>query len=220
MSASQGFKQVFMAGAVGAAALGCYLVSLSVASTRADLESVERKILLAQRDIRTLETEVGTRGRLAQLERWNVKFIRLSAPQADQFVEGAFQLATLTKPDAKPVIGAPVVLASAPAPEAPTAPVLTGDADDPAAATRPTLAAGDLMHTASLKTAPAKPAPRSVTLPVTPSVAKPKVATTPVKTASVKPAATKTAKSVGADPLAPLPNASAKAKAPAAKSKE
>ena len=216
MSASQGFKQVFMAGAVGAAALGCYLVSLSVASTRADLESVERKILLAQRDIRTLETEVGTRGRLAQLERWNVKFIRLSAPQADQFVEGAFQLATLTKPDAKPVIGAPVVLASAPAPETSSVPVLTGDADTPASTVRPARATGDLMHTASLKTTPAKPAQRIVDLPA----AKAKVPTAPVKTASAKVSAPKTAKTVSADPLAPLPNASAKAKAPTAKSKE
>ncbi len=215
MSASQGFKQVFMAGAVGAAALGCYLVSLSVASTRAELESTESKILLAQRDIRTLETEVGTRGRLAQLERWNARFIRLSAPQADQFVEGTFQLATLAKPEQKSPIDAPVVLASAPAPER-QAPVLTGDADvtDSGQPARHGVAAADMMHVASLKVEPARPAPRAVTLDIAPP-AKAKAAK-----ATTKPAAAKPAKTASADPLAPLPSASAKAKANAAKSKE
>jgi hypothetical protein len=219
MSASQGFKQVFMAGVVGAAALGCYLVSLSVASTRAELESVEGKILLAQRDIRTLETEVGTRGRLAQLERWNTRFIRLSAPQADQFVEGAFQLATLAKPEPKSPIDAPVVLASAPAPS--VKPVLSGDADvddtGPPVA-RPSLAAGDMMHTASLKVEPVRRAPVAVSLP---PVAAPKSKAPAVATrSSAGPTATKPAKSASADPLAPLPTGAAKAKATQAKSKE
>ena len=78
---ARGFGSVFMVGAVAGAALGFYLVSLRVASERAALENVENKIALAQRDIRLLQTEIGTRGRLAQLERWNVKFIRLSAPK-------------------------------------------------------------------------------------------------------------------------------------------
>ena len=81
---ARGFKSVFMVGAIAGAALGCYLISLNVASERAALESVENRIALAQRDIRLLETEIGTRGRLAQLERWNVRVIRLSAPTADQ----------------------------------------------------------------------------------------------------------------------------------------
>ena len=86
---ARGFGSVLWAGAVAGAALGFYLVSLNVASERAELENVETRIALAQRDIRLLQTEIGTRGRLAQLERWNVKFIRLSAPTADQFVERA-----------------------------------------------------------------------------------------------------------------------------------
>ena len=57
---AQGFKSVFMVGAIAGAALGCYLVSLRVASERAALESVENKIVLAQRDIRLLQTEIGT----------------------------------------------------------------------------------------------------------------------------------------------------------------
>ena len=51
---AQGFRSVFMAGAVASAALGCYLVSLRVASERAALEGVENKIVLSQRDIRLL----------------------------------------------------------------------------------------------------------------------------------------------------------------------
>ena len=74
----------------------CYLVSLRVASERAALEDVETEIVLAQRDIRLLQTEIGTRGRLAQLERWNVKVLALSAPSADQFVADGFTLARLT----------------------------------------------------------------------------------------------------------------------------
>ena len=87
------FRSVFMVGGVAAAALSCYLVSLRVASERAALESVETEIVLAQRDIRLLQTEIGTRGRLAQLERWNVRVLALSAPSAEQFLQGGFELA-------------------------------------------------------------------------------------------------------------------------------
>src|SRR6185503_7767205 len=96
--------------------LGCYLVSLRVASERAALDNVETRIVLAQRDLRVLQTEIGTRGRLAQLERWNVKVLALSAPAADQFLGGSFELARLTQPERKVDFQAPVVLASAPAP--------------------------------------------------------------------------------------------------------
>ncbi len=95
MSAARSFRSVFMVASCAGAALGCYLVSLRVASERAALEEVETRIVLAQRDIRLLQTEIGTRGRLAQLERWNVKVLALSAPSADQFLEGGFQLARL-----------------------------------------------------------------------------------------------------------------------------
>ena len=37
---AHGFKSVYMVGAIATAALGCYLVSLRVASERAALESV------------------------------------------------------------------------------------------------------------------------------------------------------------------------------------
>ena len=210
----RGFGSVYMVGAIAATALSCYMVSLRVASERASLEGVENKIVLAQRDIRLLTTEIGTRGRLAQLERWNVRVIKLSAPSADQFVDGAFQLATLAKPETRSTVEAPVVLAAAPMPQAPREPVVTSDggvATSPA----PSRPLGEMMHIASYK----KPEP-SV------SVRVPEPAKTPAKAPSVAPksvakgpgvvasraAATKPVKTAMADPLSPLSAGASKAK--------
>lgn len=147
---AHGFRSLFMAASVAGAALGCYLVSLKVASERAKLELVEERIVTTQRDIRLLQTEIGTRGRLAQLERWNANFIRLSAPNADQFLEGGFQLASMVRPAPKPVIDAPVVYASAPSDQGVTRKPFTSDGEnsDPTAARRAG-SAEDLMHVAS-----------------------------------------------------------------------
>ena len=144
------FRSLFMVASCAGAALGCYLVSLRVASERASLEDVEGRIVLAQRDMRVLQTEIGTRGRLAQLERWNVKVLALSAPQADQFVAGSFELAKLAQPEHKVDFHAPVVLASAPAPEPKKAPIGQVEIDDAGAPTG--VAPGALIHQASLKT--------------------------------------------------------------------
>ena len=45
------------------------------------------------RDIRTLQTEVGTRGRIPQLEQWNEDVLALAAPAAGQFVAANVSLA-------------------------------------------------------------------------------------------------------------------------------
>lgn len=124
------FGSLFMVASCAGAALGCYLVSLHVASERAALEDVETKIVLAQRDLRTIQTEIGTRARLAQLERWNAKVLALSAPSADQFLSGSFELARLTQPEHKVEFDAPVVLASAPAPQPRPAPIGEEASDD------------------------------------------------------------------------------------------
>jgi hypothetical protein len=208
-----GFKSVFMVGAIASAALGCYLVSLRVASERAALESVENKIVLAQRDIRLLNTEIGTRGRLAQLERWNVKVIRLSAPSADQFVESSFQLATLVKPEARPAVEAPLVYASAPAPVR-REPVIAND-DGSDAAPRASRPLGDMMHVAGYTKPEPKPA-APIAKSVAKADAKPVVAATLAKP---KPAATKPTKTTTADPLGPLSSGRAKAKSDGATAK-
>ena len=208
---ARGFGSLISAGAVAGAALGFYLVSLRVASERAALEGVETEIAMAQRDIRLLNTELGTRGRLAQLERWNVRFIRLSAPTADQFVDGGFQLATLVKPQARPVLDAPVILASAPLPS--TAPQRPGgDEDGAASASQPV---SEMVHVASYTTSQPSTLPRTVVTPPRPATATVRSALVPVikKTPATKPVKTATA-----DPLAALslPRPKAKGEQPAA----
>jgi hypothetical protein len=148
---SRSFRSVFMVASCATAALGCYLVSLRVASERAQLENVEAKIVMAQRDMRVLQTEIGTRGRLSQLERWNAGAFALSAPGADQILKGSFELARLARPERQVDFKAPVYLASAPAPEkAPMAQADTGDMSSAAAAAAAPPSA--LLHQASLKT--------------------------------------------------------------------
>ena len=209
------FHSIGMAAGIAAAALGCYMVSLRVAGERATLEQVETRIVLAKRDIRLLQTEVGTRGRLAQLEKWNVKVLALSAPEANQFLAGSFQLATLVRPRDRMVDpSAPMVLASAPQPQRQAVPVQSDGG---------TARPSDLMHVASYKAPEAvrqpAPAPKKVVdkpvvkvaakvvraAPVVKEAAK-VVRATPVIAAS-KPSAK------GVDPLAPEPDRPALAKA-------
>ena len=69
------------------------MLSLNVAAERAELARIERQIVHAKQDIRTLQTELGTRGRLEQLEQWNAEVLALSAPSAAQFLESEVVLA-------------------------------------------------------------------------------------------------------------------------------
>jgi hypothetical protein len=83
----------------------------------------------------------------------------LSAPAADQFLRGSFELARLTQPEHKVDFQAPVVLASAPAPEPVKPPIGEAGTDDAGVPTQ--VASNALLHQASLKTetreVPAKP---------------------------------------------------------------
>jgi hypothetical protein len=201
-----------MVASCAGAALGCYLISLRVASERAALEDVETQIVVAQRDLRVLQTEIGTRGRLAQLERWNARVLALSAPSADQFLAGSFELARLARPQHKVDFVAPVVLASAPAPKFQAPIGETGAADSGASAPTP----GSLLHEASLKfetrEVPAKPVitgPKPTELK---STERPAAAAKPVQKKSVdKPGlaaaqpVTRPVRVAKADPLAPFP---------------
>jgi hypothetical protein len=208
------FHSVFMASAVAGAALGCYLVSLRVASERAALEDVEASIVQTQTDIRLLQTEVGTRSRLTQLERWNARALDLSAPAASQILGDKFQLASLVRPERKPEVEAPVVLATAPAPP-PNQPLSQDNDPDVAAAAPP-----ELLHAASLKleqrdTSAQKPA-ASVTVKAEQPKAQPakalaaadkaakKKSGEKVTEAETKPM-TRPVRTAKVDPLAPLP---------------
>lgn len=184
---SRSFRSVFMVASCAGAALGCYLVSLRVASERAALEDVETRIVLAQRDVRMLQTEIGTRGRLSQLERWNAGAFALSAPSADQFLKGSFELARMAQPEKKVEFQAPVVLASAPAPakQPPLGHPQALDGDT-SVAPAPHMAAGSLLHEASLKTETREvPARTVVALPRTTAESTDKSATA-AKPASIK----------------------------------
>jgi hypothetical protein len=119
---TRGFKPVGWVAAVGAAALGCYMLSLRVASERADLTSLERRIVETRQQIRALQTELGTRGRLQQLERWNDEVLALSAPGSGQFLASETQLARFTASPAPVLDGAAEVRMAAAAPVAPAAP--------------------------------------------------------------------------------------------------
>ena len=211
---SRSFRSVGWVATIAGTALSCYLVSLRVASERAALEDVETEIVLAQRDIRVLQTEIGTRGRLAQLERWNVKVLALSAPSADQFVEGGFALAALAQPERKVDMDAPVVLASAPVSNEPAAKMIEADYR-PAEAQQPSLQASAMMQQASLKRA-TRPEPIQAVESPTPKAAiqpAPKPVKAVAKGATTKPA-TNSAKAATGDPLAPLPTAKPLAKEP------
>ncbi|HYN45996.1 MAG TPA: hypothetical protein VES64_04825, partial [Allosphingosinicella sp.] len=90
---ARSFRPVGWVAAVGAAALGCYMLSLRVAAERADLGRLDARIVAASQSIRSLQTELGTRGRMQQLEAWNEEVLALSAPVSGQFVEGNVSLA-------------------------------------------------------------------------------------------------------------------------------
>ena len=214
------FHSVFMAAAVTGAALGCYLVSLRVASERSALEQVEGQIALAQRDIRLLQTEIGTRARLSQLERWNVRVLSLSAPSADQILGDKFQLARMIAPVRPPALEAPVVLASAPAPS-----------EQPVAPEGAVAPAGQLLHEAGLKV----PDTRATAERKPPPAAEKPAGSGAVKAAEAKPATpkpipavqksgdkpagrasaavTRPVRTAKVDPLAPLPVRDSTAKA-------
>jgi hypothetical protein len=148
---ARGFKSVIWVATVGSAALGCYMVSLRVATERNELARVERQIVEARRDIRSLQTELGTRGRMTQLEQWNAEVLALSAPSSAQFLKDEFTLARLYRND--PTVAdrsAELRLASAGAPapkpveaaKPPSAPVVRAVAE-PAAPQAP------MIHRAS-----------------------------------------------------------------------
>ncbi|GGO93269.1 hypothetical protein [Stakelama pacifica] len=108
---------------------GCYLVTSQVAAERSRVESVNRAIVEAHKDIRDLDTEIKTRANMAQLERWNGDLLALSAPRPDQFLDagaqGVAELDNGGRPDG-PVAYASLVV--------PHAPVLTDGPGMPDAA--------------------------------------------------------------------------------------
>ncbi len=96
------FRSVGLVSCVAVAAIGCYMVSLRVAAERAQLTKIEGRIATARQDIRSLQTEMGTRARMSQLERWNVEVLALASPRSGQYLAGEVQLASLVAPPPPP----------------------------------------------------------------------------------------------------------------------
>ena len=158
---ARSFGSLFMVASCAGAALGCYLVSLRVASERASLEDVESQIVTTQRDLRVIQTEIGTRGRLSQLERWNAGAFSLTAPAANQILQGSVELAKVVRPERQVDFQAPVVFAAAPAPR-PQRPLAEPAAPDS------TATPSSMIHQASLKTETREvPARTAVETPLT-----------------------------------------------------
>lgn len=164
---ARGFKSVVWVAAVGGAALGCYMLSLQVATERAELAKVERRIIAAKQEIRSLQTELGTRGRLSQLERWNAEVLALSAPASAQFMQSELTLARFDRPE--PTLedrGADVRMASAEPvtskpQEKPAAPVVRAVAPAPTPPAGPAALVHRASYAPAAKVEPARgPAPR------------------------------------------------------------
>lgn len=151
-----GFRPVGWVGAVAAAALGCYMLSLNVASERADLSRVERQIIATKQDIRSLQTELGTRGRLAQLEQWNGEVLALSAPAPAQFLDSEVKLARFDRQAPTLEERAVVRMASADTIPAEGPPVVAG----PAVARKNDLA--PKIESAEVRQIRAEPAPKKI----------------------------------------------------------
>lgn len=115
---AKAFKPVAWVAAVAIPALGCYMLSLKVAAERAELATVEARILTARQDIRTLQTELGTRGRLQQLEQWNADVLALAAPVSRQFLASDVSLARFDTRAQEFQPAAQVQMAAAPTPRA------------------------------------------------------------------------------------------------------
>jgi hypothetical protein len=165
---TQRFRPVGWVAGVAAAATMLYMISLQVASERGRLEDVDRKIAAAKRDIRQLQTELGTRASLRQLERWNGEVLSLSAPGVGQFLRGEDALATLDRGSMKAGTAAPppvmMAVMSAEAPSAP-APTLIARLTTPAAPPKPMTQADRTVQAAIAPRATARAKPQSVKAP-------------------------------------------------------
>jgi hypothetical protein len=90
---ARGFRPVVWVFMIGAAVLGCYMLNLRVAAERAELARLDRRIIVTQQNIRALQTEVGTRSRIPQLEEWNEDVLALAAPVTGQYLQRNISLA-------------------------------------------------------------------------------------------------------------------------------
>jgi hypothetical protein len=135
---AQRFRALGWVAGIASAATGLYLISLQVAAERAKLEAVDRRIAAAHRDMRQLQTELGTRASMRQLQKWNEDVLSMDAPRAQQYLQSEVELASLspdrTLPAGVPVTPRATLVAAAPKPVVPAEtarPVITPSTDEP-----------------------------------------------------------------------------------------
>ncbi|UVO54478.1 hypothetical protein [Sphingomonas sp. SUN039] len=137
---AQRFRALGWVAGIASASCGLYLISLQVAAERAKLEAVDARIAAAQRDMRALQTELGTRANLRQLQKWNDDVLSLATPRAAQYLTSEAQLAGLEPGIAGSAdrVAAPQAVMVAAAPSTPKAampaPVRVARAETPPAA--------------------------------------------------------------------------------------
>jgi len=197
---ARSFKSVAWVAAIGAAALICYIFSLQVAEERARLADLEAQIRRTEQSIRTLKTELGTRGRVHQLQHWAASDFGFTSPKAGQFLDNEVTLASFDLPAEEPVMEAPVRLAEAPAPAPAAALPKPVQAAAPAPkseravvreASAPTTRATPLLRRAAATTATA-PRARPAVAPVKPAAAPARAAAAEPRPS--RPAATRSAR--------------------------
>jgi hypothetical protein len=160
---ARGFRPVVWVFMIGAAVLVCYMLNLRVAAERAELAKLDRRIVATQQNIRALQTEVGTRSRIPQLEQWNDDVLALSAPATGQYLQRDVSLARFDTRQPQLSDQAEVRLASAETGEAPRADPAPAPAATPAPqraiAAPPAAMARPEVRRASLLIAPDAPRP-------------------------------------------------------------
>lgn len=170
MMGTFGFGTLGKLAMLGVIAPGFYLVISQGAAERARVESVERAIVQARREIRDLETEFDTRANMAQLERWNGDVLSLASPRAEQYVGGESQLASLPGRTEGGNVALAYVVPSAPAEYIPEPPVPSVPASVPGRPAVASAPAASAPHTAPAPSAPRAVAPAPATrAPVRPA---------------------------------------------------
>jgi hypothetical protein len=163
---TQRFRPVFWVAGVAVATTGLYLVSLRVATERGRLEAIDRQIAQTQREIRQLQTELGTRASLRQLEKWNGEALALTSPLPNQFLRNAAGLAQVdptslkASGEALPPIMVAAAVKEAPAETAAEAPVAGATAPAPIVNRSDKVALLDRALLASVPVAQIAPKPK------------------------------------------------------------
>jgi hypothetical protein len=158
------FRSIVSTGGACLAILAFYMMSQTVAAKRAELTRVDREIVQTHRAITQLETEIGTRAGMGQIEHWNSSVYGLQAPGVGQFVNSSVQLAAMVEPAPRPldpalgvandaVRQASVRLADAAPAVAPVVPVQTVSAPE----AQPTLRVATFVQARASALAPSAP---------------------------------------------------------------